>query len=101
MVTSYGMSETLGPLAYQQRRNDFLGNGMGMGRNVSPHTAEMIDREIRELVESAHQQARKILEVNRNLLEAIANQLLESEVIEGEILEKSLAQVQNPLVPSS
>jgi cell division protease FtsH len=101
MVTSYGMSQTLGPLAYQQRRNDFLGNGMGMGRNVSPHTAEMIDREISQIVESAHQQARKILEANRDLLEAIANQLLENEVIEGEILEKSLAQVQNPLVTAS
>jgi cell division protease FtsH len=101
MVTSYGMSDTLGPLAYQQRRNDFLGNGMGMGRNVSPHTAEMIDREIRQIVEMAHQQARKILEANRDLLERMANQLLENEVIEGEILEKSLAQVQNPLVPVS
>lgn len=101
MVTSYGMSETLGPLAYQQRRNDFLGNGMGMGRNVSPHTAEMIDREISQIVETAHQQARKILEANRDLLEAIANQLLENEVIEGEILEKFLAQVQNPVVTAS
>ncbi len=99
MVTSYGMSETLGPLAYQQRRNDFLGNGMGMLRNVSPQTAEMIDREIRQIVETAHQQARKILEANRDLLEAIANQLLENEVIEGEALEKALAQVKNPLVP--
>ncbi len=101
MVTSYGMSETLGPLAYQQRRNDFLGNGMGMLRNVSPHTAEMIDREIRQIVETAHQQARKILEANRDLLEAIANQLLENEVIEGEALEKALAQVKNPLVPAT
>jgi cell division protease FtsH len=99
MVTSYGMSDTLGPLAYQQRRNDFLGNGMGMWRNVSPHTAEMIDREIRQIVETAHQQARKILEANRDLLEAIANQLLENEVIEGEVLEKALAQVKNPLLP--
>jgi membrane protease FtsH catalytic subunit (EC 3.4.24.-) len=74
---------------------------MGMGRNVSPHTAEMIDREIRQIVEMAHQQARKILEANRDLLERMANQLLENEVIEGEILEKSLAQVQNPLVPVS
>ncbi len=101
MVTSYGMSETLGPLAYQQRRNDFLGNGMGMGRNVSPHTAEMIDHEIRQIVETGHQQARKILEANRHLLEEMASQLLENEVIEGEILEKSLAQVQNPLVTAS
>jgi cell division protease FtsH len=97
MVTSYGMSEVLGPLAYQQRRNDFLGNGMGMGRIVSPKTAEMIDKEIRDIVETAHHQARQILECNRDLLESIANQLLETEVIEGEILDRTLAQVRNPL----
>lgn len=101
MVTSYGMSEVLGPLAYQQRRNDFLGNGMGMGRNVSPKTAEMIDKEIRDLVESAHQQAKHILESNRELLESIATQLLETEVVEGEVLDRSLAQVKNPLTPAS
>jgi cell division protease FtsH len=96
MVTSYGMSDTLGPLAYQQRRNDFLGNGMGMGRNISPRTAEMIDKEIRDLVESAHQQARHILEVNRELLETITTKLLETEVVEGTVLEEFLAQVKPP-----
>ncbi|MFN3927317.1 MAG: ATP-dependent zinc metalloprotease FtsH [Pseudanabaenaceae cyanobacterium] len=93
MVTTYGMSETLGPLAYQQRRNDFLGNGMGMGRNVSQTTAELIDKEIKEIVERAHQQALRILEANRELLETMATRLLEDEVLEGEALEQFLSQV--------
>ncbi|MCA6575414.1 MAG: ATP-dependent zinc metalloprotease FtsH, partial [Pseudanabaena sp. M53BS1SP1A06MG] len=46
MVTSYGMSEVLGPLAYQKQQNQFLG-GMEMARNVSPATSEAIDKEIK------------------------------------------------------
>ncbi len=95
MVTTYGMSETLGPLAYQQRRNDFLG-GMNSGRTVSPQTAESIDREIKGIVSAAHDRARDILHQNRELLESISEKLLETEVIEGETLEHLLSQVKLP-----
>jgi len=53
-------------------------------RMVSEQTAEAIDREVKGIVETSHQQALDILERNRDLLETIANQLLETEVIEGE-----------------
>jgi cell division protease FtsH len=95
MVTSYGMSEILGPLAYQKRQNDFLG-GMSSGRSLSPHTAEMIDKEIKDIVESAHQNALGILKENQALLEAISEKLLDAEVIEGEPLHELLAQVKLP-----
>jgi cell division protease FtsH len=95
MVTSYGMSNVLGPLAYQKRQNDFLG-GMNSGRSLSPQTAEMIDKEIKDIVESAHQSALGILKENHDLLETISEKLLEAEVIEGETLYELLAKVKSP-----
>ncbi|MFN9019468.1 MAG: ATP-dependent zinc metalloprotease FtsH, partial [Pseudanabaena sp.] len=80
MVTSYGMSEVLGPLAYQKQQNQFLG-GMEMARNVSPATSEAIDKEIKTIVENAHAKALAILNANRDLLESISEKLLETEVI--------------------
>ena len=92
MVTSYGMSEVLGPLAYQKQQNQFLG-GMEMARNVSPATSEAIDKEIKTIVENAHAKALAILNANRDLLESISEKLLETEVIEGEFLTGLLSQV--------
>jgi cell division protease FtsH len=92
MVTSFGMSKILGPLAYDKRGgNSFLGNGGTTNRRaVSEETAKAIDREVREIVENAYQQAKDILTTNSNLLEEIASKILEVEVIEGEELYKLL-----------
>lgn len=92
MVTSYGMSKVLGPLAYQKQQNQFLG-GMEMARNVSPATSEAIDNEIKTIVENAHEKALAILNANRDLLESISEKLLETEVIEGDFLTSLLSQV--------
>ncbi|NJL03143.1 MAG: ATP-dependent zinc metalloprotease FtsH [Spirulinaceae cyanobacterium SM2_1_0] len=98
MVTTYGMSEVLGPLAYEKgQQNSFLGEGMmNPRRNVSDATAKAIDQEVRDLVETGHELALSILRANRDLLEAIAQQILEQEVIEGESLQTLLAKVQQP-----
>lgn len=94
MVTTYGMSKVLGPLAYQQgQQNMFLGGEANPRRLVSPQTAEAIDREVKEIVENAHQQAIAILNQNRDLLENISQKLLETEVIEGPTLYELLGQV--------
>ncbi|MBW4613170.1 MAG: ATP-dependent zinc metalloprotease FtsH4 [Desmonostoc vinosum HA7617-LM4] len=97
MVTTYGMSKVLGPLAYQQGQQAmFLGNGAPNPRRmVSEDTAKAIDSEVKEIVETAHAQALEILKQNRELLEAIATQLLETEVIEGEKLHSFLKQMQS------
>ncbi len=92
MVTSYGMSKVLGPLAYQKQQNQFLG-GMEMARNVSPATSEAIDKEIKSIVENAHAKALAILNANRDLLESISEKLLETEVLEGDFLTGLLSQV--------
>jgi cell division protease FtsH len=62
---------------------------------LSEQTAQDIDREVKGIVEVAHQQALDILDHNRDLLETIATQLLETEVIEGEKLQHLLSQVQS------
>lgn len=97
MVTTYGMSEVLGPLAYEKgQQNNFLGQGMGNPRRmVSDETAKAIDEEVKSIVETAHQQALDILERNRDLLEQIAQEILEVEVIEGEKLQSLLNQAKS------
>lgn len=98
MVTTYGMSEVLGPLAYEKsQQNNFLGQGMGNPRRmVSDETAKAIDEEVKSIVETAHQQALDILDRNRDLLEQIAKEILEVEVIEGEKLQSLLDRAEKP-----
>lgn len=99
MVTTYGMSKVLGPLAYEKgQQNAFLGDGgvVNPRRMVSDDTAQAIDAEVKEIVEGAHQQALAILRHNRDLLEKIAQRILETEVIEGEELQTLLAEAKAP-----
>ncbi len=96
MVTTYGMSKVLGPLAYEKgaQQANFLGDGtINPRRMVSDETAKAIDQEVKQIVEGGHQQALAILNQNRDLLETIAQQILETEVIEGEQLQNLLNQV--------
>jgi cell division protease FtsH len=96
MVTSYGMSKVLGPLAYEKgQQNTFLGDNMMTNprRYVSDETAKAIDDEVKQLVENAHEIALDILNQNKDLMEQIAQQILETEVIEGENLQHLLNQV--------
>lgn len=97
MVTTYGMSDVLGPLAYEKGgQNNFLGDGgmMNPRRSVSDETAKAIDVEVKGIVEQGHQQALAILKQNRELLETISQEILEAEVIEGETLQQLLDQAQ-------
>jgi len=97
MVITYGMSKMLGPLAYEYSNgNNFLGNGQSFRREVSEETAKLIDQEVKDIVETAYQQALRILQHNHQLLEEIAQKILATEVIEGEDLENLLNQTQLP-----
>ena len=91
MVGTYGMSVTLGPLAYdKQGGGRFLGGGNNPRRSVSDATAQAIDKEVRGLVDQAHDDALAILRENMALLETIAQKILEKEVIEGDDLKQML-----------
>jgi cell division protease FtsH len=92
MVGTYGMSDILGPLAYdKQGGSRFLGGGNNPRRVVSDATAQAIDKEVRTLVDRAHDRALAILHHNRELLDSISQQILEKEVIEGDDLKNLLA----------
>jgi len=97
MVGTFGMSEILGPLAYdKQGGGQFLGNGNNPRRAVSDATAQAIDKEVRDLVDNAHEMALKILKNNLQLLESISQKILEEEVIEGEDLKSLLSESKMP-----
>tara|TARA_B100000212_G_scaffold211462_1_gene159842 strand:- start:13239 stop:15101 length:1863 start_codon:yes stop_codon:yes gene_type:complete len=97
MVGTFGMSDILGPLAYdKQGGGQFLGNGNNPRRAVSDATAQAIDKEVRDLVDHAHEMALKILRNNLPLLESISQKILQEEVIEGEDLKSLLAETKMP-----
>jgi len=97
MVGTFGMSDILGPLAYdKQAGGQFLGIGNNPRRSVSDATAQAIDKEVRDLVDDAHETALNILRNNLPLLESISQKILQEEVIEGEDLKTLLAESKMP-----
>tara|TARA_Y100001968_G_scaffold333884_1_gene400579 strand:- start:7846 stop:9708 length:1863 start_codon:yes stop_codon:yes gene_type:complete len=97
MVGTYGMSDILGPLAYdKQGGGQFLGGGNNPRRSVSDATAQAIDKEVRGLVDEAHESALNILRHNLPLLENISKEILEKEVIEGDTLMEMLSSSKMP-----
>ena len=92
MVGTYGMSDILGPLAYdKQGGGKFLGGNNNPRRELSDATAQAIDKEVRGLVDDAHESALNILKNNLSLLEGISQKILEKEVIEGDELKEMLS----------
>jgi len=92
MVKEFGMSEQLGPVAFiEDPRAFWVYGGLAPGREYSEATAQQIDKEVRRLVEEAYTQARQLLEAHREVLDQLAQALLEKEVVEGEELRALLA----------
>jgi cell division protease FtsH len=89
MVTRLGMSSVLGPMVYGQKEElIFLGREISEQRDYSEAVAEQIDREVRKLVNDAYDRAREIIRENREILDRIAERLLEVETISREEFEK-------------
>ncbi len=85
MVCSYGMSEKLGPLTFGKKQTSlFLGSEYGEEKNYSEETARAIDIEVRDVITTAHQRVKKLLQEHRSLLDALAVKLEEKEVLSGE-----------------
>jgi len=93
MVTEWGMSERVGVVHFEPaRRNRFLDVPMPAERGpYSEDTAQLIDGEVKQIVTHAHQEARRILREQRDLLERVTRRLLEKEVMEGEELRAMIA----------
>jgi cell division protease FtsH len=85
MVTRWGMSDTLGPLQYAEADEEvFLGYSMNRQRQMSNETAQLIDKEIRRLVDSGYERATSLLTDHRDELETLAKALLEYETLSGD-----------------
>jgi cell division protease FtsH len=83
MVTRFGMSEAVGLMAIgDSDQQVFLGREMTQRRDVSEHTAQLVDQEVKRILDGAHQRAREVLEREEELLESIAQALLERETLD-------------------
>ena len=85
MVTKFGMSDKLGPVALGRSQGGmFLGRDIASERDFSEDTAATIDSEVSELVDSAYKRATKVLTENRGMLDEMAEMLIERETIDSE-----------------
>ena len=85
MVTRFGMSEKLGPMMFGQKEEMiFLGREISEQRDYSEAVAEEIDSEVRAIVNSAYDEARRLLREHRDKLETLAQRLLEVETVDAE-----------------
>jgi len=92
MVTRFGMSDRLGPVALgRQQGNMFLGRDIAAERDFSEETAATIDDEVRRLVEEAYRRAKVVLTENRPVLDQLAQMLIERETVDAEELQELLA----------
>jgi len=84
MVCEWGMSENLGPLTFGKNEEEiFLGREISRSQDFSEKTSEIIDAEISTLVRDAQERANKLLKANIRKLHALADALLEREILEG------------------
>ncbi len=82
MVTEFGMSEKLGLISYSDDSQPmFIGRDMATHNAYSEETAKMIDDEVREIISTQHERARKLLSENRSILDNMARVLIERETI--------------------
>ncbi|MBF0672726.1 MAG: ATP-dependent zinc metalloprotease FtsH [Salinibacterium sp.] len=82
MVTDYGMSAAVGSVKLSSSGGEFYGRDMGSTRDFSEKLSEQVDREVRELIEAAHDEAYELLTVNRDILDRLATELLEKETLD-------------------
>ena len=93
MVTHWGMSERLGPVAYRAGEDHpFLGKEMAAPREFSEHTAQVIDEEVTRILHAAEQNAETILDAHRDKLNALAIRLEQEETLD----ERQIAEVIGP-----
>ena len=92
MVTRFGMSDRLGQVALgRQQGNMFLGRDIVAERDFSEETAAAIDDEVRKLVDVAYRRAKEVLVSNRQILDTLANMLIEKETVDADELQELLA----------
>ncbi len=92
MVTKWGLSNKLGPLTYSEDEQEvFLGHSVGSKKEVSSETANLIDTEVRDVIDRNYQRAEQILKEKISILHAMAEALLKYETIDAKQLEDLMA----------
>lgn len=92
MVTRFGMSDRLGPVALgRQNGNVFMGRDIASDRDFSNETAAAIDEEVRNYVDQAYSRAKKVLVENRHILDKLADMLIDKETVEADELQDVLS----------
>jgi cell division protease FtsH len=85
MVTQWGMSDHLGPMVYGENEGEvFVGRSITTHKNVSEATMQQVDAEIRRIIDAQYALARKLIEDNREKVEAMAKALMEWETIDAD-----------------
>ena len=96
MVTTYGMSEKMGNLAYgKDQEHVFMGRNFGNTRDFSEEIAADIDKEVKKIVDKQYDYAMQLLSENRDMLEHIAKNLLEKETLDEKEFEDLMNEVKN------
>jgi cell division protease FtsH len=92
MVMRYGMSDLMGPMVYADNEGEiFLGRSVTRTVNMSEETMKKVDGEVRKIIDGQYAVARKLLEDNRDKVEAMAKALLELETLDADQLNDILA----------
>src|SRR5512136_726086 len=92
MVTRYGMSDALGPMVYAENEGEvFLGRSITKTTHVSEETMRKVDAEIRRIIDEQYGLARRLIEENRDKVEAMARALLDWETIDSEQIDDIIA----------
>ena len=92
MVCEWGMSDKMGPLTYGTKDEQvFLGKDFSSQKNFSDQTAKLIDQEVKTLVMDGYTRATELLKNNRDILEAMAQALLERETLDAKEIKELLA----------
>ncbi|HEX4129420.1 MAG TPA: ATP-dependent zinc metalloprotease FtsH [Pirellulales bacterium] len=102
MVTHWGMSERLGPVAYRTaEEHPFLGREITEQREFSEHTAQVIDEEVSRILHEAADKARRLLGTNRDKLDLLAHKLAEREILDEREIEELIGPPASRLQPST
>lgn len=96
MVTAWGMSEKLGNMAYgKNQENVFMGRDFGHQRDYSEQVAFEIDEEMKNIVDQKYEEAKRLLNENRDLLEAISKELLDKETLDAAEFDEIMNRVES------
>ena len=94
MVCEWGMSEKLGPMTFGKKQEEiFLGREISQHRDYSEKTAQAIDSEVRRIIENAATTAEKLLKDNIDKLHALAQALLDREILDGNEIDRVINQI--------